>query len=182
MASLLRLTNARARPTVHRFIAAVVVAALSIPTPVATAPSATVAARTCWDYKPGELLLARLINRKRSNHDLAKVKLDKHLSRVSRKHTSEMIGASTLEHTPIATLGERVTNWLELGENIGRTTTRTRTIVRGMMNSPLHRANILNPTFTYFGIATKRSGGRIWATVTFEARDDPGTILKMPRC
>ena len=159
-----------------------VAVALLTPTPAQPAPTSVVLGRTCWDYKATELLLARLLNRKRVANDVARLRLDKHLSRVSRKHTTEMIGADALEHTPIATLAERVTNWIELGENIGRSTESLRNILRAMMGSPVHRANILNPTFTYVGVATARSGGRLWATITFEARDDPGTTLSMPRC
>lgn len=165
-----------------RFIAAMVAVALLIPTAAQPAPTSLVIGRTCWDYKATELLLARLLNQKRFANDVSKLRLDKHLSRVSRKHTSEMIRADALEHTPIATLAERVTNWIELGENIGRSTVSIRNILKAMMDSPVHRANILNPTFTYVGVATERAGGRLWATITFEAREDPGTTLNMPRC
>ena len=93
-----------------------------------------------------------------------------------------MINADALEHTPIGTLAERVTNWIELGENIGSSTEGLRNMMKAMMDSPVHRANILNPTYTYIGVGTKRSGGTIWATITFEAQEDPGTTLRMPRC
>ena len=175
-------TGAKIPSAALRCIAALVVVALLAPTAAQSAPATVVLGRTCWDYNATELLLARLLNRKRTTRDIAKLRLDKHLSRVSRKHTSEMISADAFEHTPIATLAERVTNWIELGENIGRSTEKLRHVIRQMMDSPVHRANILNPTFTYIGVGTKRSGGMVWATITFEARDDPGTTLKMPPC
>ena len=138
--------------------------------------------RSCWDYRAAELSIARVVNRKRASHDIAKLRLDKHISRVSRLHTQEMIDAGELAHTPLQTLAGRVTNWIELGENIGRTTEGARRVLRAMMRSPVHRANILNPTFTYIGVGTKRTADRLWVTITFEAKDDPGTTLSMPRC
>ena len=40
-------------------------------------------------------------------------------------------------------------------------------LVAGWMNSPGHRANILNETFDYLGVGMRESGGYVWATQNF---------------
>jgi hypothetical protein len=50
------------------------------------------------------------------------------------------------------------------------------------MASPAHKDNILYAPFNYVGIGTATGFGRLWATVIFESRKDPGTRLRMPRC
>jgi uncharacterized protein YkwD len=143
---------------------------------------APVDAATCWDYRSAEKKLARKINRARANHDIARLRLDPELSRVSRKHTNAMVRRDDLFHTSLTKLGERVTNWVVLGENVGKTTAGPRRIFRLMMNSAAHKANILHPGFTYVGVGTRRADGRLWTTITFEGVDNPGTTLSMPDC
>jgi uncharacterized protein YkwD len=50
------------------------------------------------------------------------------------------------------------------------------------MNSPEHRANILYNHFHYAGVGVVTKRGRMWVTVEFEARSDPGTRLSAPAC
>jgi len=139
-------------------------------------------ARTCWSYRRPERRLARKINRVRSKHSLGRVRLDPQLSKVSRVHTRAMIRRERVFHTSDATLARRVTNWRILGENVGSTTGAARHIFRSMMRSSLHRANILESAYNYVGLGTKRRKGRLWVTMTFQAVDNPGTTLRMPRC
>ena len=48
------------------------------------------------------------------------------------------------------------------------------------MQSPEHRANILYAPYRYVGIGVKvQSNGRMWVTVNFEEKRDPGTTLRM---
>jgi uncharacterized protein YkwD len=140
------------------------------------------AGTVCWNYRVAERKLARKMNRARTAHDLARLKLDPELSRVSRKHTNEMVRRDDVFHTSSKKLTQRVTNWVVLGENIGRTTRGVRRIFRLMMDSAPHRANILYPAFTFVGVGTRREGGRLWVTITFESVANPGTTLSMPTC
>jgi hypothetical protein len=50
------------------------------------------------------------------------------------------------------------------------------------MNSPDHRENILFSQYRHVGVGTRMHGGRMWVTVLFEAKTDPGTTLPMPTC
>jgi uncharacterized protein YkwD len=45
------------------------------------------------------------------------------------------------------------------------------------MNSPAHRANILLSSFKHVGVGVIQANDRLWVTVTFEARSDPGSPL-----
>ncbi|MGH2694809.1 MAG: CAP domain-containing protein [Actinomycetota bacterium] len=136
----------------------------------------------CWSYRRPERRLARKINRERAKRSIDGVKLDRQLSKVSRVHTRVMIKRGKVFHTADATLAQRVTNWTVLGENVGSTRGGVRRIFRSMMRSALHRANMLNSTFNYVGVGTKRGKGRLWVTITLEAVDNPGTTLSMPSC
>ena len=59
--------------------------------------------------------------------------------------------------------------WTTYGENVGMsaTTPGADALFRAYMNSPAHRANILDRTFRYVGVWTKRSGGHRWNTIDF---------------
>ncbi|HJR44773.1 MAG TPA: CAP domain-containing protein [Actinomycetota bacterium] len=157
------------------------IAALAL---AALAPSTTSLAAngtTCWTSTKSELGFASKMNNSRSARDLGSMRLDPELSRVARVHTREMLRSKSLFHTPMTKLTRRVTNWVTIGENVGEGET-VRSLHRAFMASPTHRLNILDKTFNHVGVGTARAGGKLWVTVVFEARTDPGTTLAMPRC
>jgi uncharacterized protein YkwD len=59
--------------------------------------------------------------------------------------------------------------WTTYGENVGTigSTSGADALFRAYMNSPGHRANILDRTFRYVGVWTKASSGRRWNTIDF---------------
>lgn len=137
---------------------------------------------TCFNYKRKERRFARLMNGERDDSNVRKMSIDPELSRVARKHTREMIGKETLHHTADATLMRRVTNWNVLGENVG-VGGSVASLHDAFMNSPAHKDNVLYSSFQHVGVGTKKdSDDRLWVTVIFEARSDPGTTLRMPSC
>ena len=136
-------------------------------------------AGSCWDYHRSERRMAKKINAARRATGDNRLRLDPQLSRVARKHTSEMVQRRSLYHTPSDVLGRRVTRWRRLGENVGAAGGVKR-LHRLFMNSPAHRANILLNSFRFVGVGTKHKGGNLWVTVVFEARRNPGTRLSMP--
>jgi uncharacterized protein YkwD len=140
--------------------------------------SSPIVAGSCWDYRGAEKKMGRKINRARTSHGRAKVRLDRHLSRVARMHTNAMANSRTLFHT--RDLGRKVTRWNRLGENVGYGGSVTG-LHRSFMRSSGHRANILG-RFRHIGVATKWVGGRLWTTIVFEHYRNPGTRLRMPRC
>jgi hypothetical protein len=105
--------------------------------------------------------------------------VDPQLSKVASRHSSRMADRSLLYHS--TDLRHVVTRWSTLGENVG-TGPSVKSLHRAFMASPAHRDNILYPTFRHVGVGSARRGGRLWVTVVFEARRDPGTTLRVPRC
>lgn len=131
------------------------------------------ASASCYSPRRSERRFARLINRARTGTNL---RLDPQLSKAAKVHTREMVRSNSLHHTPSNVLRRRVTNWVELGENVGVGGT-VRSLHIAFMNSPAHRDNILRSSYRYVGVGVKRRDGRMWVTVLFEARSNPGSPL-----
>lgn len=140
---------------------------------------ATGVTETCWDWKSSERRMAKKVNKARSNHDRVRLRLDAELSKVARVHTKRMAKKNTLYHTP--NLGDKVTNWTSVGENVGYGD-KVGQLHKMFMGSDGHRANILRKSYRHVGVATVRKGGWLWVTVVFEAKKNPGTTYSMPNC
>ena len=157
------------------FTAVAVLCAVGVPAPLAHAGSGA-----CYRFKEPERRFARKIDRARAARGLRRLRLDPHLSRVARRHSWEMRRAGALFHR-FEALQRRVTNWRLLGENVGLGAT-VGSLHRAFMASPEHRANVLRRAFRHVGVSVVREGGRMWVTIVFESRRDPGTTLPMPSC
>ena len=134
------------------------------------------ASAACGSPSGTERDFASKINAARKSNSRGTLRLDPQLSKAARVHTKEMVNKNLLHHTPTTTLKRRVTNWRELGENVGVGGTVT-TLHSAFMNSPAHKANILYSNFRYVGIGAIKANGRLWVTVIFESRADPGSPL-----
>lgn len=135
----------------------------------------------CWDPKPAERDFARATNLYRKGLGRGTLLLDAELSAAARKHTREMTSRNYLHHTSADALRRRVTFWTLLGENVGVGNTAD-SLQKAFIDSPSHRDNIVYPTFKHIGVGTQKAYGRLWVTVLFEARENPGTTLRMPTC
>lgn len=144
-------------------------------------PSAAGSDNTCYTFTAAERAFASKMNQERRDRGLGTMKLDPELSRVAMKHTKEMTSANTLMHTTTTALTRRVTNWVTLGENVG-VGAEVATLHSAFMNSPAHKENILHSSFNNVGVGVGSAAGRMWVTVIFEARSNPGTRLSMPSC
>ncbi|MFJ8667511.1 sigma-70 family RNA polymerase sigma factor [Streptomyces sp. NPDC093600] len=97
------------------------------------------------------------------------------LDEAARRHSEDMAARDFFDHTnpdgdgP----GERVTaagyRWTTYGENIAKGQRTPAQVMESWMNSPGHRANILNCSFEEIGIGLHDSGGPYWTQV-FGAR------------
>jgi uncharacterized protein YkwD len=135
----------------------------------------------CWRYKRSERRFTTRMNKVRGRKGRGRLSLDPELSRAARVHTSEMIRRRTLYHTSNAKLRRRIVGWSTLGENVG-VGGSVRSLHKAFMRSRYHRSNVLYSRFRHTGVGVRKKGGRMWVTVIFEARRDPGTRLRMPRC
>ena len=152
---------------------------------VGAAPAITAGAQTsqggCWEVKGPERGFTKRINKVRNISKRGMLRLDPELSRAARLHSREMAKQDKLYHTPSDKLGRRVTNWTILGENVG-VGADVQSLHDAFMASPGHAENVLYDSFRHVGVGTVKQGGRLWVTVIFEAKTNPGTSLRMPRC
>ena len=137
---------------------------------------ATTASALCYSNNSNEKSFASKINVARRAAGRGTLRLDPELSKAAKVHTYEMVRRETLYHTPSDTLRRRVTRWTTLGENVGVGGTVT-SLHGAFMGSTAHRANILYSSFRHVGIGSVKKNGRLWVTVIFEARTDPGSPL-----
>ncbi len=136
-------------------------------------PTGTASA-ACYSPNTAERSFARLINTARTS--VADLRLDPELSKVAKVHTRDMVRTNSLHHSTSTELRNRITNWSSLGENVGVGSGVT-SLHQAFMNSPAHKDNILHSTFRHVGVGVIKKDGRMWVTVIFEARSDPGSPL-----
>lgn len=144
-------------------------------------PTAAGSDNPCYTFNAAERGFTSKMNQERKERGLGTMKLDPELSRAAMKHTREMTGTDTLHHTTSTALTRRVTNWVTLGENVG-VGAEVATLHAAFMASPAHKDNILHSSFNNVGVGVGKASGRMWVTVIFEARSNPGTRLSMPSC
>ena len=154
---------------------AIICAAL---TALVVAGPSSAASTTCpnADAQPAELSVPKynaallcLLNAERRAHGLVPLKQNRKLARAALGHSSSMATGSYFAHTEPGgrTFLKRVrksgyargaAHWVA-GENIGAGAGGLGTpaaLMTGFMNSPEHRANILDPAFREIGIGSVR--------------------------
>lgn len=120
---------------------------------------------------PVESAIVRVLNRTRARYGLPRLRFNRTLFRVADAHSRDlashrMFSHSSSDGTSFADRMRRVTRARLVGETIVEMTGRTtaQRVVRAWMNSPPHRAEILNAGFHRVGVGGARSGG--WMVVT----------------
>jgi uncharacterized protein YkwD len=105
------------------------------------------------------------LNQERANYKLRKLKLNKKLSQAARRHARDMARRNYFSHDTLGggSFVDRIrkagylrgaSSWM-VGENLAWGShghSRPSSIMRMWMNSPGHRANILNASFREIGI------------------------------
>ena len=140
------------------------------------------------DLSTEEREFIRLINGERTSRGLNSLTVDRMLVSVARSHSQEMCSLNYFDHhsptagqvTPmdrylkgLHETGLETPPYLLVGENIYYCSTYDDTYNVGyghqaLMNSPGHRANILEPRFARIGVGIYRdSQGEFWVTEMF---------------
>jgi uncharacterized protein YkwD len=110
-----------------------------------------------------EAMMLELVNKERTQRGLPPVKADPEMTRVARKHSADMFARGYFSHytpekkDPFDRMRTANVKFLTAGENLalGRT---LKICHEGLMNSPGHKANILNPSFGRLGIGIMDGG------------------------
>lgn len=104
-----------------------------------------------------ELKMLDLVNEERTKKGLQPLQADTALTALARKHSKDMFAKGYFSHytgegeDPFARMQEANIHFLAAGENLALAQT-LHTAHNGLMHSPGHRANILNPDFRNVGI------------------------------
>lgn len=104
------------------------------------------------------------INKARASAGLPSLTTRAHLVAVARDWAARMASQSKLYHNPRLT--SDVSNWRWVGENVGYGPDAL-TVHVAFMNSPGHRANILDRDYTEVGVGAVVRGGRVWVAEVF---------------
>lgn len=104
-----------------------------------------------------------LVNKERRKHGLKALKADPELRSVARGHSNDMFNRGYFSHispeglSPFDRMTSRHVLFLVAGENLALAQT-LQIAHAGLMKSPGHRANILNPGFGRLGIGILDGG------------------------
>lgn len=109
-----------------------------------------------------ELETFNLINQQRANNGLSALKVDNELQRVARIKAQDMVNNNYFDHnsptygTPFNMMKNFGITYKSAGENIAGNSSNSGAVT-AWMNSPGHRANILNSNYNYTGLAVVSS-------------------------
>uniref|UniRef100_UPI001FA8CEA1 CAP domain-containing protein n=1 Tax=Clostridium peptidivorans TaxID=100174 RepID=UPI001FA8CEA1 len=102
--------------------------------------------------------VVRLTNIERSKQGLKPLTLNAELSKVARIKSKDMVDKKYFDHnsptygSPFDMMKSFGISYRAAGENIAYGQRTPEEVVKGWMNSPGHRANILNGNFTEIGV------------------------------
>ena len=149
------------RGTLSRVVAAIVLAAAVTTTVATVAPTAAFADSSA----SMESQFVAKMNAARQAAGLRPYAVASDLTSIARQHSAQMASKQSLYHNP--NLTSQVQNWQAVGENVGEGPTVS-DIHNAFMQSPEHKANILDHDFTQVGIGVVvDKNGIIWVTEDF---------------
>ncbi|MFF4565032.1 sigma-70 family RNA polymerase sigma factor [Streptomyces sp. NPDC001435] len=139
------------------------------PTPASTpqtqsAPTGTVAQ------------VVALVNKERANAGCGPLTENAQLEKAAQAHSDDMAARNFFDHTNPDGVdpGQRITaagyRWSTYGENIAQGQQTPESVMDSWMNSPGHRANILNCSFKEIGVGVHKGSGGPWWTQDFGAK------------
>ena len=112
--------------------------------------------------------MRRETNASRRHHDVHRVRINREMSQLARRHSLAMSRRGELFHTNSPTsLYLRGVRWRVWGENVGVTSGSPDSLQRAFMASAGHRQNVLNRSFRKVAIGAVRVDGMLWVTVFF---------------
>src|SRR5690625_4798478 len=108
--------------------------------------------------------VVELTNNERTKNGLAPFQIDEELSKVAREKSRDMSVRNYFDHnsptygSPFDMMKSYGISYRAAGENIAKGQRTPQEVVNGWMNSPGHRANILNGSFTHIGVGFVEQG------------------------
>jgi uncharacterized protein YkwD len=131
-----------------------------------------------------EKIILELVNenRRKAGGGLQDLSLDETLQQIARNHSDDMLARHFFDHVNpdglapadrialghrrlVGLTGENI--WMGSGYDARDARKIAELIVKGWMESPGHRANILRPEYTHLGVGVSFKGGELRATQNF---------------
>lgn len=117
-----------------------------------------------------ESQVIQLTNQERAKNGLKPLAADWQLSRVARYKSVDMRDKNYFQHnsptygSPFDMIKSFGITYRNAGENLAAGQPTPQEVVKGWMNSPGHRANILNSSYTHIGVGYAKGGsyGHYW--------------------
>ncbi|MFC7394351.1 CAP domain-containing protein [Scopulibacillus cellulosilyticus] len=117
-----------------------------------------------------EQKVVELTNQERQKNGLQPLKVDNQLSKMARDKSQDMADNGYFDHqspkygSPFDMMKTYGIKYTAAGENIAAGQKTPEEVVNSWMNSPGHRANILNKDYTYIGVGYVKGGsyGTYW--------------------
>ena len=126
------------------------------------------------DFSSYQQQVLDLVNAERTKRGLSPLTLDSNLSNVATKKAQDMANKNYFDHTsptygsPFDMMNRFGISYRTAGENIAKGQKTPQEVMNSWMNSPGHRANILNPDFTKLGVGiAKDSNGTLYWSQMF---------------
>ncbi|GGV87343.1 CAP domain-containing protein [Streptomyces massasporeus] len=122
-----------------------------------------------------EAQVLALVNKERAAAGCSPVTANDRLTQAADDYSDVMASSGVMSHTGPdgSTMTTRVEaagyQWSTLGENIARGQADAASVMKSWMNSPGHRANILNCSFKELGVGVHFGDGGPWWTQNFGA-------------
>ncbi|MFG2550983.1 sigma-70 family RNA polymerase sigma factor [Streptomyces sp. NPDC048581] len=145
------------------------------PTPKPTrTPSSTPQSQPVATDTVGQVVA--LVNKERSAAGCGPLAEDSLLNKAALGHSEDMAARGFFDHTNPdgEDPGQRITaagyRWSTYGENIAMGQQTPEAVMESWMNSPGHRANILNCSFKDIGVGIHKGSGGPWWTQAFGAK------------
>jgi hypothetical protein len=119
------------------------------------------------------------INAERANVGRSKLVVKSDLVSVARNHSKDMAADGTIYHN--SNLKNEVGgNWWALGENVGMGPD-CESLHNAFMDSPGHKANVLDKDYNQIGVGVEMDGGTIYVTMVFAGRPSGSTAKPTPK-
>ncbi|MFE2227736.1 CAP domain-containing protein [Streptomyces kronopolitis] len=108
--------------------------------------------------------VVKLVNDERGKAGCAPLKVNAELTKAAQDHSKDMAGHKNMSHTGSdgSSPGDRITragySWGAYGENVAYGYSSPESVMKGWMNSPGHKRNILDCSFKEIGVGHAQPG------------------------
>lgn len=121
-------------------------------------PAPSAAARTAGDF---ETAVHNATNAARLDHDLLKLRKKSCVDRFANRQAKKMAAKGEMFHQDLGPVLEKCGLSL-VGENVAYGYTKAGAVLKAWLDSPGHRANILEPRYRQLGVGARKSDAGVW--------------------